>query len=165
MKKDLRIRNPRKWNLKLLFWCLLMSVGFISCKKEIKTSDVYTLRQWKVDLSASNMVPAISGRTDHAVAVFYLMTDNNLYYYIYFDQPLNNNDTPGKAIVYTGASGSNGTVLIDLSNGAFNSDREVKGSVPLSSTLINDLNTKATYLQIASTQQANGLVRGTMQSY
>ncbi|WP_199140102.1 CHRD domain-containing protein [Pedobacter sp. ASV12] len=165
MKTDLRIRNPRQWNLKLLFWCLLMSAGFISCKKEMKTSDVYTLKQWKVNLTPSDVVPAVAGRTDHAVAVFYLMTDNKLYYYLYFDQALNNNDTPTKAIVYTGASGSNGTVLIELNNGAFSSTREVKGSVAVSASTINDLNTKTNYLQIASSQQPNGLVRGDMQSY
>lgn len=165
MKEKLRNCNPRYLGFKLLFLSFLMLASFSSCKKEMKTSDIYTIRQWKVNLTPNEVVPAVSGRTDHAVAVFYLMTDNKLYYYLYFDQALNNNDAPTKAILYTGASGSNGTVLLDLNNPAFGSTREVKGSIELSSTLINDLNTKTNYLQIASTQQPNGLVRGAMQSY
>lgn len=93
------------------------------------------------------------------------MTDNKLYYYLYFDTPLNNGDVPQKATIYSGANGTNGTVLIDLGNTAFDTNREVKGSIELSQQAISDLNSKATYLQISSSQQPGGLVRGTMQSY
>ena len=149
---------------KLKLGSICLFILFSSCKKETP-SDVYTLRQWKSDLSTSNVLPAITGRTDHAVAVFYLMTDNKLYYYLYFDTPLNNNDSPAKAIIYTGAAGTTGTVLIDLANAAFDTNREVKGSVALSDQLIAELNNKTSYIQISSSQQPNGLVRGTMQSY
>jgi predicted xylose isomerase-like sugar epimerase len=138
---------------------------FTSCKKKEVESDIYTIRQWKSDLSVNNVVPTINGRTDHAVAVCYLMTDNKLYYYLYFDTPLNNGDKPTKAVIYSGAAGANGAVLIDLNNGAYNTNREVKGSVELSAQTITDLNSKTLYLQIASSQQASGLVRGTLTSY
>ncbi|QPH40839.1 CHRD domain-containing protein [Pedobacter endophyticus] len=144
--------------------CLCLPLLLFSCKKE-DTSAIYTLRQWKVDLTTGNVLPAISGRTDHAVAVFYLMTDNKLYYYLYFDSPLNNNDVPLKGSIYTGANGTSGTVLIELANEAFDANREVKGAVELSQQVIADLNTKTNYLQISSSQQPNGLVRGAMQSY
>jgi hypothetical protein len=148
--------------------CLMPALAllfFTSCKKKEVESDIYTIRQWKSDLSVNNVVPAITGRTDHAVAVCYLMTDNKLYYYLYFDAPLNNGDTPTKAVIYSGAAGASGSVLIDLNNGAYNSSREVKGAVELSAQTIADLNSKTLYLQIASSQQAAGLVRGTLTSY
>jgi|GEM_PF-2178969 len=165
MKEKLLHFNCRKWSFTFLAWCLVCSAGSFSCKKEIETSDVYTLRQWKVTLNPDNVVPAVSGRTERATAVFYLMTDNKLYYYLYFNDALSTGDKPAKAAVYTGAAGSNGTLLIDLANEAFNSSREVKGSVSLSPAQIDNLNTKVNYLQITSTQQPNGLVRGTLQSY
>ncbi|WP_316831757.1 CHRD domain-containing protein [Pedobacter aquatilis] len=150
----------------LMLVCIGITTSFFSCKKEEPTSDIYTLRQWKsVELTPASIVPAISGRTDHAVAVFYLMTDNKLHYYIYFDKPLNNSDTPGQAVIYTGVAGTAGTVLINLNNSAFDANREVKGAVDLSASIISELNTKTVYLQISSAQQASGLVRGQLTSY
>ena len=144
----------------LLFWAV------VGCKKEVETSEVYTLRQWKsTDLTPANMVPAMNSRTDHAVAVCYLMTDNRLYYYLHFDKALNNSDTPTKAVIYTGTAGTNGTVFIDLNNVPFDANREVKGSVELSAQMIADLNAKPLYLQISSAQQTSGLVRGQLTSY
>ncbi|MGN7989268.1 CHRD domain-containing protein [Pedobacter sp. 22226] len=146
--------------------CLMPALAllfFSSCKKEVYTSDIYIRKQWKADLSASNIIPAITGRTDHAVATVYLMDNNELHYYIYFDKPLNNGDSPAGAVINLGAAGANGTALIKLDASSFNDKRENDGAVTLSAEAAASLVSQTTlYLQVSSSQQPNGLVRGQM---
>ena len=133
----------------------------LSCKKDIPVSDVYVKKIWKVDLSASQIVPSISNRTDHAVASVYLMDNNELYYYIYFDQLLNNGDKPLGASIYIGTAGINGILLAELKGSSFNEKRENDGKISLSEAAVNSLLTENNlYLSIASIQQNAGLVRG-----
>lgn len=136
-----------------------------SCKKELYTSDVFIAKQWKVELSAAYTVPTLAGRTDHAVALIFLMSNNELHYDIYFDKPFGVGDSPTQAKLYLGAAAENGVLLADLKNGAFDGNREVKGFIPADAAMIESL--KATgsaarpiYLQVNSTQQPNGMVRG-----
>lgn len=139
----------------------MILLGSFSCKKKVFQSDVFIKKQWKVDLSTANEIPAISGRTDHAVAMLYLMDNDELSYDIYFDKVLENSDKPTAAKLYlTTAVTSKGTVLIDLQNGPFNEQREVKGSVKVSADQMSSLLSGLVFLDIASQQQTNGLVRG-----
>ncbi|MBT2562182.1 CHRD domain-containing protein [Pedobacter sp. ISL-68] len=133
---------------------------FTSCKKDIYTSEIYIKKQWKVDLSTSKITPAIADRTDHAVAVLYLMDNNELHYDVYFDQPLQNGDTAGAVKINLGAAGTNGVLLIDLKNPAFDANRESKGSLTIDAQTANALISQSTYLVVVSQQQAAGLVRG-----
>lgn len=145
----------------MVFFAVIVLGFVLSCKKDIATSDVYIKKQWKADLSVSNVIPAISGRTDHAVATIYLMDNNELHYYVYFDTPLNNNDVPGKAAIYIGAAGANGNLFINLDDSAFNGKRELDGKVILSRESINTLLAQTDlYLNVTSNQQSAGLVRG-----
>ncbi|RDC58192.1 CHRD domain-containing protein [Pedobacter chinensis] len=140
---------------------LVLLVFLVSCKKELKTSDVYIKKQWRADLSVSAIVPQITGRTDHAVASIYLMDNNELHYYIYFDKPLNNGDTPGKGSINIGAAGTNGTLLINLETSAFNEKLENNGKISLNTETANALlNQSNLYLNVTSSQQPAGLVRG-----
>ncbi|WP_229685096.1 CHRD domain-containing protein [Pedobacter zeae] len=144
-------------------YCLMPALAmlfFSGCKKDTYTSDVFVKKQWKVDLSASKVLPAISGRTDHAVAMVYLMDNMEVHYDIYFDKALENNDTPGNAKIYLGAETTSGAVFIDLKTPAFNAERETKGSVPVDAATATKLQSEKIYLQISSVQQPNGLVRG-----
>ncbi|MBB6238335.1 hypothetical protein HDC90_002968 [Pedobacter sp. AK013] len=143
--------------------CLMPALAllfFTSCKKETYTSDIYIKKQWKVDLSATKIIPAIANRTDHAVAVLYLMDNNELHYDVYFDQPLQNGDTPSSVKINLGASTANGSLLIDLKNPAFNGNRESKGSLTVDAQTAVALSTQSAYLVVASQQQNAGLVRG-----
>ncbi|WP_443936781.1 CHRD domain-containing protein [Pedobacter sp. MW01-1-1] len=140
--------------------CIFIMSVHSSCKKDVYTSDIFIAKQWKVDLSASSVVPAITGRTDHAVAMVYLMSNNELHYDIYFDIALQNNDSPGKGQLFLGDLGQLGTLFLDLQTPAFNSERECKGSVKLDEGSVAKLMTDKIYLQVSSTQQPNGLVRG-----
>jgi hypothetical protein len=136
---------------------------FSACKKEVYTSDIYIRKQWKADLSTTNIIPAISGRTDHAVATVYLMDNNELHYYIYFDKPLSSGDSPTTAVINIGAAGANGTPLIKLDVSSFNDKRENDGAVTLSADAASSLVSQtALYLQVSSAQQPSGLVRGQM---
>ncbi|WP_343521635.1 CHRD domain-containing protein [Pedobacter sp.] len=138
----------------------LAMLFFSGCKKDTYTSDVFVKKQWKVDLSASKVLPAISGRTDHAVAMVYLMDNMEVHYDIYFDKALENNDTPGNAKIYLGPETTSGAVFIDLKTPAFNAERETKGSVTVDAATATKLQSEKIYLQISSVQQPNGLVRG-----
>lgn len=136
-----------------------------SCKKELYTSDVFIAKQWKVELSAAYTVPAVAGRTDHAVALIFLMSNNELHYDIYFDKPFDNGDSPTNAKLFVGAAAENGTLLVDLKNGSFDGNREVKGFVPADAALVEKLRAVGAavlpiYLQVNSTQQPDGMVRG-----
>jgi hypothetical protein len=141
-------------------WLALIPLFFLSCKKDVYTSDVFIKKQWKVDLSPANMVPALTSRTDHAVAMFFLMSNKELHYDIYFDKVLNNGDTPGVGHLYLGAIGQAGTVFIDLKTTAFDAMRETKGKIAIDDATSTKLQTEKIYLQISSTQQQLGLVRG-----
>ncbi|MDN5287161.1 MAG: hypothetical protein JWR38_3435 [Mucilaginibacter sp.] len=138
--------------------CLLILA--LSCKKKSIESDIFIKKQWKVDLSASNITPVLSGRSDHAVAVLYLMDNNELDYYVYFDQVLQNGDIPTSIKVNLGPSGTNGSLLIDLQNPVFDANRESKGKLNLNTSTIDSLLSQPTYLLVLSSQQGNGLVRG-----
>lgn len=146
--------------------CLMLALAllfFSACKKEVYTSDIYIRKQWKADLSTTNIIPAISGRTDHAVATVYLMDNNELHYYIYFDKPLSSGDSPTTAVINIGAAGANGTPLIKLDVSSFNDKRENDGAVTLSADAASSLVSQtALYLQVSSAQQPSGLVRGQM---
>ncbi|NMN37075.1 CHRD domain-containing protein [Pedobacter sp. SG908] len=139
---------------------VLALLFFSACKKEVYTSEIYIRKQWKVDLSAAKITPTIAGRTDHAVAVLYLMDNNELHYDVYFDQPLQNGDVPGAVKINLGAAGANGAVLIDLKNPAFDTNRESKGSLIIDAQTANALTNQSNYLVVVSQQQAAGLVRG-----
>ncbi len=134
--------------------------GLFSCKKDVYTSDVYIEKQWKVTLSASYTIPSNTDRSDHAVAVIYLMDNNLLNYHIYFDTELNNGDVPANAALYLGSAVENGTVLVNLSDGSFNSNRELAGNIQLDTATANKLLTETVYLQVNSAQVTTGLVRG-----
>lgn len=143
--------------------CLMPALAllfFSACKKDTYTSEVFIKKQWKVDLSASKVLPAISGRTDHAVAMVYLMDNMEVHYDIYFDKALENSDTPGSAKIYLGTETTSGTVFIDLKTPAFNANRETSGSVGVDAATATKLQSEKIYLQISSAQQPNGLVRG-----
>lgn len=143
-----------------LFFAIVLFL-FSSCKKDNDyISEVFIKKEWKVDLSTTKVVPQVSGRTDHAVAVLYLMDNNELHYYIYFDQALQAGDSPTTAKLSLGSATQNGTVLIDLQNPAFNTARESKGKITLNEATITSLLSQSLYLQVASTQQSAGLVRG-----
>ncbi|WP_443943671.1 CHRD domain-containing protein [Pedobacter sp. AW1-32] len=144
----------------ILLWVLCLS---ISCKKDNVSSDVYIRKQWTVYLSANSIVPQITGRLDHAVASIYLMDNNELYYYIYFDTAIQNGDVPGSAAIYYGASGQNGQVLINFNGSSFNSSGENDGMVALSTEMANSLVAQTSiYLNVSSAQYPSGLVRGQM---
>jgi len=141
--------------------CLATLVS--SCKKKTIESDIYIKKQWKADLGTANVVPAITGRTDHAVATIYLMDNNELHYYIYFDKPLNTGDSPTISVINIGATGINGTSFIKLDASSFNEKRENDGKVTLSADVVASLLSQTSlYLQVSSSQQPNGLVRGQM---
>lgn len=143
--------------------CLMPALAllfFSACKKDTYTSEVFIKKQWKVDLSASKVLPAISGRTDHAVAMVYLMDNMEVHYDIYFDKALENSDTPGSAKIYLGTETTSGAVFIDLKTPAFNANRETSGSVGVDAATATKLQSEKIYLQISSAQQPNGLVRG-----
>ena len=143
--------------------CLMPALAllfFSACKKDTYTSEVFIKKQWKVDLSASKVLPAISGRTDHAVAMVYLMDNMEVHYDIYFDKALENSDTPGSAKIYLGTETTLGTVFIDLKTPAFNANRETSGLVGVDAATATKLQSEKIYLQISSAQQPNGLVRG-----
>lgn len=133
---------------------------FPACKKDTYTSDVFVKKQWKVDLSASSVIPTVVGRTDHAVAMLFLMDNKELHYDIYFDKALENNDAPTNGKLYLGTLGTNGNLFIDLAIPAFNNQREVKGKITVSDEIYTKIQSEKIYLQISSTQQPNGLVRG-----
>ena len=139
--------------------CIIALVS--SCKKKNIESDIFIKKQWKADLSTGNVIPAISGRTDHAVATIYLMDNNELHYYIYFDKALNNGDSPTTAAINIGAAGVNGNSPIKLDASSFNDKRESDGKITLSADAAASLIAQtALYLQVSSSQQPNGLVRG-----
>lgn len=133
---------------------------FTSCKKKNIESDIFIKKQWKVELSATQVLPAINGRTDHAVAMVYLMDNQELHYDIYFDKTIENNDTPTGGKLFLGDSGVQGTVFIDLKTPAFDSHGETKGAVTLDAAAASKLQTEKVYLQLSSTQQPSGIVRG-----
>lgn len=145
-------------------WCMLgamyLLIFITSCKKKFIESDIFVKKQWKVELSASKVLPAISGRTDHAVAMVYLMDNRELHFDIYFDKAVENNDTPGEAKLFLGPDGATGSLFIDLKSPAFNTQRETKGSVTIDAATASKLQTEKVYLQISSAQQPAGLVRG-----
>lgn len=140
--------------------CICLFTLGLSCKKKNVESDVFVKKQWKVSLSTANVVPAVTGRTDHAVAVLFLMDNGTLYYDVYFDSPVQNNDTPTHVVIYNGAAGTNGSVLLDLHSASFNAQGESKGSLIPDNTTAQALLTQSAYLAIASPQYPNGLVRG-----
>lgn len=143
-----------------LFFAIVLFL-FTSCKKDTDyISEVFIKKEWKVDLSTTKVIPQVTGRTDHAVAVLYLMDNNELHYYIYFDQALQAGDSPTMAKISLGNATQNGTVLIDLQNPAFNTARESRGKINLNEATITSLLSQSVYLQVASTQQNAGLVRG-----
>jgi hypothetical protein len=147
--------------LRLFFFVASLSFLFTSCKKDTDyVSEVFIKKEWKVDLATTKVVPQVAGRADHAVAVFYLMDNNELHYYIYFDQTLQAGDNPTTAKLSLGNSSETGAVLIDLQNPAFSTARESKGKITLNEATIASLLSKSIYLQVASTQQTGGLVRG-----
>lgn len=131
-----------------------------SCKKKFIESDIFIKKQWKVELLASKVLPSITGRSDHAVAMIYLMDNQELHYDIYFDKAIENNDTPGPGKLYLGADGVVGNLFIDLKTPAFNAQGETKGKVSVDAATVNKLLTEKMYLQISSTQQPAGIVRG-----
>ncbi|MES2418992.1 MAG: CHRD domain-containing protein [Bacteroidota bacterium] len=157
MKKILLQLKVPLW-LGLFF--LMASFLFPSCKKDnVFTSDVFIKKQWKLDLSVSKVVPALSGRADHAVAMVYLMSNKELHYDVYFDKPLENGDNPGAIKLYLGASGQSGTLFIELNAPAFNTQRESKGKLLLDEANFLKIQTEEIYCQISSQQQQAGLVR------
>jgi hypothetical protein len=154
----------RKLNSKLNYISyVIVLFSFISCKKDIKTSEVYIRKQWRVDLSPSNMVPALSTRTDHAVAFIYLMDNNELSYYVYFDKALSSGDSPTGSAIFIGAAGSVGNLFVNL-DGSFNEKRESDNKINLSAEMANSMVASPNlYLQVASVQLPSGLVRGQLQ--
>jgi len=144
--------------------CLFFAVASMflaACNKDDDyISEVFIKKEWKVDLSTSKVIPQIANRTDHAVAVLYLMDNNELHYYIYFDQALAAGDSPTAAKLSLGNSTQNGAVLIDLQNPSFNAARECKGKIALNEATVTSLLSQSLYLQVASSQQNAGLVRG-----
>lgn len=143
--------------------CVFFAVALLclfSCKKDTYTSEVFIRKQWKVELNTTNNIPAVAGRTDAAVCMLFLMDNNQLFYDIYFINPLNNGDAPTSAKLFLGNAVENGSLLIDLQNPAFNTEREVKGNVTLNAATIASLLSGPVYLQVNSNQQTAGLVRG-----
>jgi hypothetical protein len=153
----------KKQNKLYYLWICLLFAS-VSCTKKPYTSDIYIVKQWKIVLSAIYTIPANVGRTDHAVAMVFLMSNNQLSYDYYFDANLNNNDTPTDIQLYTGSATENGTLLLDLHNAAFNSSREIKGDLPLDNATVAQLlsYTNTVYTQVTSAQVPTGLVRGQM---
>ncbi len=151
----LQLKVPLRYYLFLASLLLFLS----SCKKEVFTSDVFIRKQWKLDLSTSKVVPSLSSRNDHAVAMVFLMSNKELHYDIYFDKQLENSDSPGSVKLYLGAAGQNGTLFLDLNAPAFNTQREAKGIVALDDVNFQKIQTEKIYFQISSTQQQVGLVR------
>ena len=141
---------------------LCLSILTLSCKKSFTQSDIYIVKQWKIVLSASYTIPANTGRTDHAVAMMFLMSNHQLYYDYYFDTNLNNNDTPADIRLYTGSAAENGVLLLDLHNAPFDSNREIKGNLALDNATEAQLLSYTTmvYTQVTSAQVPAGLVRG-----
>lgn len=147
-------------SIKNTFAVIMIVFSFMSCKKDVFKSDIFIKKEWKADLTTSNVIPAVSGRTDHAVAVIYLMDNNQLSYNIYFDKPFENGDNATSAKLYTGSATENGTVLLDLKNSVFNAQREVSGILTLDEVVMQKLQSESVYVQVGSTQKVNGLVRG-----
>ncbi|TKC09384.1 CHRD domain-containing protein [Pedobacter frigoris] len=139
---------------------VVIMLTLISCKKDVFKSDIFIKKEWKIDLNTSNIIPAISSRTDHAVAILYLMDNKQLSYNIYFDKPFENGDNATSAKLYTGSSTENGAVLLDLKNGSFNAQREISGILNLDDVTIQKLQSESVYMQVSSSQKTDGLVRG-----
>lgn len=154
-----------KLNSKLNYiLCVIILLSIVSCKKELKTSEVYIRKQWRVDLSPSNVIPAPENRIDHGVASIYLMENNELHYFIYFDKALSTGDNPAGSAIFIGAAGSVGNILVRLEGSSYNEKRESSGKINLSAETANSMvSSLHLYLQTASAQQPNGLVRGQLQ--
>ncbi|QNK61620.1 CHRD domain-containing protein [Pedobacter sp. PAMC26386] len=137
----------------------IIALLFASCKKETYTSQVYIKKQWKVDMNVQAVIPANTGRTDHAVALIYLMDNNQLSYDIYFDVAVNTGDTPTAAKLFIGSAKENGLPLIDFNQGSF-AGGELKGNVQLDDAVTARLLANTIYLQVNSAELPSGLVRG-----
>ncbi|SFG91979.1 CHRD domain-containing protein [Pedobacter insulae] len=140
---------------------LAMSLLFLpSCKKDdVYRSDIFIKKQWKLNLSSTNVIPALANKDDHAVAMVYLMSNKELHYDIYFDRPLENGDSPTTVKLYFGESGQTGELFLDLNAPSFNAQRETKGKVLLDEPNFLKIQTAKIYCQVSSTQQQSGLVR------
>lgn len=146
----------------LVYGLFFASLVFLlsSCgKDDVFTSDVFIRKQWKLNLSPANVVPSLTNRTDHAVAMVYLMSNKELHYDIYFDKALENGDNPSTVKLFLGAAGQTGALFLDLNAPAFNTQRETKGKITLDDTNFQKIQTEKIYFQISSTQQQVGLVR------
>ncbi len=139
---------------------VVIMLSLISCKKDVFKSDIFIKKEWKIDLTTTNVIPAISGGTDHAVAILYLMDNKQLSYNVYFDKPFENGDNAISAKLYTGSPTENGTLLLDLKNGSFNAQREINGILNLDDVIIQKLQNESVYMQVTSSQKTDGLVRG-----
>lgn len=151
--------KPKIPLIRYLVLSLLLSVLFSCGKDDVFTSDVFIRKQWRLNLTTANVVPAISGRNDHAVGMVYLMSNNELHYQIYFDKPLENGDQPQGAKIFSGAAGQSGTQIADLNVPAFDANREAKGKLLVDDALFQRLQSEKIYFQIYSVQQQVGLVR------
>jgi len=154
----------KKNKQQIYYLIICMALCFTACKKKTYTSDSFIVKQWPVMMSALYTIPGNTSRAEHAVAELSLMSDNQLYYDVYFDSGVNSSDIPGSIQLFSGSAVENGTLLLDLHNGTFDSNREVKGNVTVDAATAAKLlsSTANLYMQVNSAQIPAGLVRGQM---
>ena len=144
----------------LIKYSLVICASFAlwSCKKEtVNESKVFVIKFWDINLTPANVIPANTGRSDHAYALLYLMDDNKLYYDIYVDS-VQGKDVPTGAQISLGSPVVNGTQFVQLSQ-AF-TDNKAKGFVSVTQPQIDSLLLSSSYLTISSSVVPTGLLRG-----
>lgn len=140
-------------------YCLVLSAFLLAtaCKKD-PTSEEFIVRFWNLDLKASNMVPAVTGKGDHAVCLLYLSDNKDLYYDLYFDS-LGPAELPGQIAIFAGSPTVNGTQILAFPNVNYTGVKS-KGKLRLTQSQADSLSTLSTYLTVVSKSSPAGLVRG-----
>ncbi|MDX2046130.1 MAG: CHRD domain-containing protein [Chitinophagaceae bacterium] len=140
---------------------LLTASIFFACKKNKTAPPAATLvKQWQLTLNTAFENPAPAGRTETGTATVELYDDNSLKYQITVNS-LAAGDALTAAHIHWGDPVTNGPVIVNFSP-VFTNNAASGTLTGLRQTLIDSLQTGATYVNVHSTQLPGGLVRAQM---
>ena len=151
---------------KILFY-LAISISLLfttSCKddNDAPTPDSKTLvKSFNIDLSASNAVPIVAGRSENGTLAMSLYSDNSLEFTITING-LATTDNLTAAHLHSGNPVETGSIAIPLVDGttiAF-SGNTATGTITLTSGEVTALQGSDIYANIHSSEVAAGLLRG-----
>ncbi len=149
--------------IKLSMFCLVSSLGFISCKKESlqkQTSELVKVKEWCIPLSTKYQVPAVSCNSETGTVKLELYSDNSLKYSIKV-KDVEPGDELVAAHIHEGNVLENGNIVLGFMPMFMGGD--AMGTLTnLRNSFVDSLksNVNELYFNVHSKKHPKGLVRG-----